>query len=79
MNITLGILTILSAHARRCSTIAHGCVLCSSGGQTCGASMPEYIVVRCAQCSVFQVRQRPKNRKYKCNICQFRQSLQKVQ
>ena len=40
--------------------------------------MPEFVVVRCAQCSVFQVRQRPKSGKFKCNMCQFPQTLQKV-
>ena len=40
--------------------------------------MPEYVVVQCAHCSVFQVRQRPKNKKFKCSMCQAKQSLMRV-
>lgn len=40
--------------------------------------MPVYIAVRCFQCQMFQVIQKPKSKKFKCSICNNKQSVRKV-
>ena len=40
--------------------------------------MPLYIAVRCFQCEMFQVIQKPKSKKFKCPVCNAKQSVQKI-
>jgi hypothetical protein len=40
--------------------------------------MPVYIAVRCFQCQMFQVIQKPKSNKFKCPVCNNKQSVRKI-
>ena len=40
--------------------------------------MPEYVVLRCAECSLFQSTQRRKDSKFKCKVCGAFQSVKKL-
>ena len=40
--------------------------------------MPEYIIVRCAECQHFQGNQLTKNNKWTCKICSTKQSICKI-
>ena len=40
--------------------------------------MPIYIVARCFSCEMFQVIQKPKSKKFKCRMCNEKQSVRKI-
>lgn len=40
--------------------------------------MPEFIVVKCCDCAVFQVAQVRKDKKFNCKMCTKKQSVIKV-
>ncbi|ORX81563.1 hypothetical protein BCR32DRAFT_268236 [Anaeromyces robustus] len=40
--------------------------------------MPNYLVVRCCNCNIFQVQQENKKRKFSCKICNYKQSVLRI-
>ncbi|KAL6607285.1 hypothetical protein LY90DRAFT_104586 [Neocallimastix californiae] len=40
--------------------------------------MPNFLVVRCCNCNIFQVQQENKKRKFSCKICNYKQSVLRV-
>ncbi|ORX56456.1 hypothetical protein BCR36DRAFT_409654, partial [Piromyces finnis] len=40
--------------------------------------MPNFLVVRCCNCNIFQVQQENKKRKFSCKICNYKQSVLRI-